>query len=162
LAEVTRSTPPRSVFEKAAVVLVVRVRERREVEELDQDGGSLQVPQFWTAARAVPWLVVKVNERRKNDPDLSRFELLIEQADRGQHPLAFEFGRLYLVLLNPSPLLGGRPATAVQIDPYTFAVPDGGFEIVKRRLVPLGRGGELEAYRGRLADDVVAEIQASK
>ena len=120
---------------------------------------SSSVFRFWTAARGVPIAVVEVNERRKGDPDLSRFELLVEQKDRGPQPIRFEFGRLYLLLLNPSPLLQGRPASAVEVDPYSLAVPDGGFEIVSRRVVPLSRGGELEPYRGRLADDVLAEIR---
>jgi hypothetical protein len=88
---------------------------------------------------------------------------MIEQHDRGQQPLRFEFGRYYLLLLNPSSTIyRGASAATVNMDWYAFAVPQAGFEIVNGRLRPLTTGGELDAYKGRLADDVIKEIRGGQ
>jgi hypothetical protein len=153
------------VFDKPAVVMIVQVLERVEIEDRTLEGESqLPWPKFWTAAKVRPYSIVRLNERKKDDPDLSRWPVvMVEQKSRGQNPLRFEFGRYYLLLLNPAQRLGrGAPGTPDPIDYYSFAVPQGGFEVRRGRLVPLSSGGELDAYSGRLADDVIKEITSVK
>jgi hypothetical protein len=147
-----------NLFDRPSIVLIARIVERREVEARTFEGQSLDPPRWWGAVQARPVLIARVNERRTGDPDLGRGEFLIEQEDRGEKPLRFEFGREYVLLLNPSPLLRGRPASTQQIDVYRLALPEGGFEIIDDRLLPLVSGGELDSYKGRAVNDVLAEI----
>lgn len=144
-----------TLFDRPAIVLIARIVERHEVEARDVDGQSLDPPRWWGAAKAHPELIVRVNERRKQDPDLARGEFLIDQSERGENPLRFEFGKEYLLLLYPSPLLRGRSASAVEIDPYALA-PGAGFAIID--LIPLVSGREVDAYKGRVVDEVLSEI----
>lgn len=160
LAQVSRSdATEKSVFDRPPVILIARIWERCEVEETDAEGGSLSPPRFWSAAKALPMRVVRVNERRKEDPDLARGAFLLEQMERGERPIRFEFGKLYLLLLKPSPVVKGRPAAEAEVDRYAFALPQGGFVIEDGSLIPLERGGELDKYAGRPIDDILSLLK---
>jgi hypothetical protein len=52
--------------------------------------------------------LVRVNERKDWEPDLADGNLIVEQKDRGEHPLNLQLGRLYVLLLKPSPDLIGN------------------------------------------------------
>ena len=151
------------VFSKAAVMLVVRIRERCEVEAGGFEGQSLNPIRTWTYTKARVLQIVHINERQEGDPDLAEGEFLLEQMQREKNPLRLEFGKRYLLLLTPSRefiLTAETPNR--RRDWYVLAVPQGGFEIAEGKLVPLVRGGELDAYDGRLVEDVIKEIQTKK
>jgi hypothetical protein len=151
-----------TVFDKPSVVLIGRIVVRYEIEATDVEGGSLIPPDFWTGMRGVPLTILKVNERRKGDPDLARGAFSIDQRDR-QRPIRMEFGKMYLLLLDPSPYLKGRPATEFELDPYVFAVRQGGFEILRNgRLRPLEKGGELDEFAGRHMDEILQIVKYPK
>jgi hypothetical protein len=106
--------------------------------------------------------IVRVNERRRTDPDLSWPRVVVDQKERREKPLEFEFGRSYLLLLNPSPtsrFYVDYETSQIGYDSYVLAVPQGGFEVVNGRLLPLVAGGDLDAYTGRDANEVIKELQ---
>jgi hypothetical protein len=162
LTEVIRAPRhPSTPLEDAPLVIVGRVRERRDIEVLPIDngdvGGSLMPPASWAAITVWPIHLVRVNEREAGDPDLSRGSAVIEQHDLSRPQIRFEFGRYYLLLLRPA--LEGPPPIARQFDRYVFSLAQGGFEIRHGRLWPLAAGGPLDAFRGRDANEVIAQFR---
>lgn len=160
LSVVSRTTVPQSPFERAPLVAVVRVAERWEVEMRDTGVKSLDPPQFWLAAHAELVAVVRVNERQPTDPDLSRGRLVVRQIRSVQESVRFEFGRLYVLLLQPISKDVIYPPLRLDDDTYEFAVPQGGFEVVNNKLQPLMSGGDLDPYTGRDANQVLAELRS--
>ena len=151
------------VCDLPSVVLLARVVERCEVEDVGFEGQSLTVPTFWTYAKAKVIRILRVNERRSDDPDLSSAMFLIEQYDRHKAPIRLEFGRTYLFLVKPSArmLAMVHPLHRSQsMDPYVPATAQVGFEVVAGTLRPLVMGGPLDHYNGWRLDDLIAEMQA--
>jgi len=162
LPEITRDGNDKTAFAKPSVVLLVKFRQRWQIEELSVDLDSLDPPTFFQAGRADVYGIVRVNERRREDPDLARMKIVVDQKDRKGHEVPpFEFGRFYLLLLNavakPFYIENTPPQTAY--DSYTLAVPQGGFEVVNGRLRVLAKGGDLDVYDGRDANEVIRELQ---
>jgi hypothetical protein len=159
LAEVTRKTSLSGPFDAPALVVVARIRERCEVEVIDEHRRSLNPPIVWPGARAEAISIVRVNERRPSDPDLTRRGgFVIEQRDIDKKLVRFAFGRIYLLLLNPSPYMSAVPSQRPS-DAYVFGPDGGGFEVVRGRLRPLVSGSALEAYAGRDANELIKELQ---
>lgn len=155
LPEVRRASGNQpTVFHRPSIVLIAQIRERRLIEKRDEHGGSLDPPRAYSAIVGETMAVVRVNERQKGDPDLGQLYFVVDQVERGERPLELQFGRLYLLLLNPWPAGRGSAAPG-KLDSYVFAVRQGGYEIRQGRLVVLERGGELDEYDGRSVDEVL-------
>jgi len=159
--EVPRQGQEATPFDAPAVVLIAQVRHNWEIEDTDQHGKSLiPKPRSYMVQRAEIITVVRLNERKKEDPDLRKGVFVINQKDRRDNVIKFKFGQPYILFLNPAP----QPAFYLDIDvskepydAYVLAALQGGFEVVDGRLRPLIGGGALDAYDGRDASAVIRE-----
>src|SRR5687768_11922841 len=80
LPVVVRKQPAgKHAFDRAAVIVIATVREKCEVLRDGTDGQALLPIRFWTYVKAMPSDVVRVNERKADDPDLNRIEFWLEQ-----------------------------------------------------------------------------------
>jgi hypothetical protein len=147
-------------FDRAVLVVRAKIWQKSQVEQTNFEGESLTPVRFWTFAKAKLLEVVRLNERASTDSDLASGQFLLEQIARKEHPIPLEFGREYLLLIKPSRDYNLQNDPSPQSAPYEFAVPQGGFEIVRDRLVPLVTGGDLDKFRGRLLSSVVQELQS--
>lgn len=156
------------VFDRPALVVTVRVHGESKEEFGDESPGSGMIatvtPSYWTYALCEVLEVLRVNERRQGDPDLDRRVVMIEQLRRRERPLPLRMGRIYVLLVTPSPnLLASwqtqQPGEPGRFPPYSMSVEQGGFEVVNGRLKVLKRGGLLDAYDGRPLADVVADMR---
>ncbi len=159
LPMVTRTRPPgANPFERAPIVVLARIWQRAEVEDGGFEGQSLNPIRYWTYVKAKLLEVVRLNERKVDDPDLGNGYLLVEQIERMEKPIPFGFGKEYLLLLAPSQDYRFEWRSPDEA-PYVLAVPQGGFEVTKGRLVPLIDGGELDQFEGKLLVDVVKNLR---
>ncbi len=157
---VTRTNPViKDPFDQGSIVVLARIWKRSEVEEGGFEGQSLNPIRFWTCVSARLWEVLRVNERKQDDPNLATGYFQIEQIARMEKPIYFRFGRQYLLFLTPSRDIRFR-ASSSEEPAYSLAAPQGGFEIVKGRLVPLIEGGPLDTFKGRLLSNVINAIRS--
>jgi hypothetical protein len=99
--------------------------------------------------------VIRINRRPSTSPGSPSRGVTIVQSGNSTF-IELTLGEGYLLLLNPAPM---SRILKIPEPVYIFA-DEAGFRMDARgRLVPLVAGGELEAYRGRLLREVVAEIQ---
>jgi hypothetical protein len=156
------------IFDRPSLIVMVRVHEESKTEFADESPGSvLNVtanPPYWTHVRAQVIEIPRVNERSAGEPDLASPHVMIEQIARKERPLPLKIGRLYVLLLTPSPKLLGSwqarlPGEPGGFPPYALSVDQGGFEIVNGKLRVLKRGGPLDKYDGHTLSDVLAEMR---
>lgn len=186
MAQKLRSDPPIDVvqrtrsadgyiFDRPSLVVLMRVQAETRTELSSDEPGSIVMVQkttpYWTYVTGVVIEPIRVNERKDWEPDLADGNLMVEQRDRGEHPMDLQLGHLYVLLLKPSPDLIGNwnPARANPDSPppYALAVPQAGFEIVNGRLRVLKKGGPLDAYDGgelsdMLQGDCRAQVRSSR
>ena len=155
------------VFDRPSLIVLVKLFEKTQVESTDSHGVSLPGAEkkapFWTYVRTQVLDVIRVNERKPEDPDLKDWYLWIEQKGRGEKPIPLEFAREYLVMLTPSPTFMAfwKPERSdlEHLPPYAFAIPQGGFEITGGTARPLVKGGPLDAYDGMPSTKLLEEIR---
>jgi hypothetical protein len=150
------------IIDRPSLIVAARVTARTEIEEdSDRPGGLTLDPKrpSWTLVRGQVFDVIRLNERSESEPDLRTGYFSVEQIDRGERPLRFELGGLYVLFLNPSPRLlknwNPKSDSVDHLPPYALAVPQGGFRLVDGKLRVLQRGGPLDRYDGRMFEDVV-------
>lgn len=160
LPEVRRATPVGggSVFDRPAIVALVSIRQRCEVAETDMEDGLSQSGRTFMSYGAVVLGIVRVNERRPQDPDLAKATLGIDLREPRHSRIRLDPGKDYLLFLDPSPLLSWFKVTAFLLPPYVLGVSQGdsrsgmGGE-------PLVAGGELDQYRDNILTSLVREIR---
>jgi hypothetical protein len=145
------------LFSKPDVVLMARVVQQCDTETSYDVVGipTRRQPVFrsFLAKNGVP---LSVNERAADDPDLSGYQFYFRALSNS---ITLTLGTTYVLLLDAVKYFPPGPE-------YTVSHPQIGFEVVHAtggdRVRPIVRGGELDAYDGRLLDDVIKEIQGKK
>ena len=146
-----------TVFERPAVIIATRIASRCE-SDLSGDRVEFVPNQSPTSFSAGLAGVLRLNGRRSMNPNplsgAAGEVTIVQSASVPQIELSL--GTDYILLLDPAPGVHDPQKSPF----YVFAVRQGGFRIDgERRLVPLLRGGELDSYTGRMASDVIEEIQ---
>jgi hypothetical protein len=164
------------VFDRSSLVVLVRIRAEIKAEVANDEPGSVttvtEKPSYVTYVRALLLDPLRINERLPNEPDLQNRVLTIEQRDRGDRPLPLKLGHLYVLLISTTPDLlrdwDPKVSQFLSVPPYTLAMAQGGFELVGgkpgpflegRRLRVLSKGGPLDAFDGRLYEDLEKELR---
>jgi hypothetical protein len=147
------------VFDKPGIVIVGLITQVCQEEQKTIEGESLIPMRLATQNKGVLSQLLRVNERQRRDPDLRDREFVVLQ---GPDAIRIDIGKLYLLLLDPDPLLSSYPRGQRGGEYYRLSTKQGGFEVVGGRLRTLRAGGELDAYNGRLLSDAIAEIQKRK
>lgn len=98
--------------------------------------------------------IIRINKRISSDPTAANLTIL-QSTDSPFVELTL--GQGYLLLLDEAPI---ARMLKMRRPLYVLAVPQGGFRIDSDgRLVPIVAGGELDAYRGRDARQLIDQIQ---
>ena len=149
--------PPKSAFERPALIVVGEVGSKCTNEEVDVEGRSYGRPRLHREIGIRIRYVARVNERSDSEPNLEsrRFSLQMKDGDE----LDLAFGKTYVLMVKFVPSVLGIPWVQGAGTPrYVLALEDAGFEIDGARARVLRRGGALAAYDGQLTSDVLAAI----
>jgi hypothetical protein len=151
---------PQTVFTRPALVVYAHVIEKCQTEERDMDGLSLRPPRILRTVNAELISVIRVNERRADQPDLSGHGFLLRMDATN---VELTFGKLYILMIDVAP--PDRPGlhSVRDLPPsYLPATTDVGFEDDGKRVHVLNRGGALSAYDGKPSDEVQRAIERGR
>lgn len=178
LPVVTRTATSQNAFDRPALIAFVRITKTMQEEPGNDEPGA----QFNTAVRsqivrsaeALVVDVLRINERKPEEPGLEQRYLTVVDENDGGIVSRFEIGQLYVLLLSTTPeiLRGWHPVVeqCPYLPPkpsYFLASPQGGYKLTTgaaydtkgRRLRVLKRGGPLDIYDGLLFDDVEKKLR---
>jgi hypothetical protein len=150
---VQRAERPKTPFDQVPLVVVAKLRERRVVEDLRDDGESYVPPKLHQEYRLLRF-AVRINKPAASDPNSDRSLAFLLERTPGV-PFNLEFGRDYVLFLKRSEdALVGPDSLPL----YTVALADVGFELGSKTVRVLRRGGPLTAYDGHPSEEVLRSI----
>lgn len=178
LPVVTRTVSAQNAFDRPALIAFVRITKTMQEEPPnDEPGAELNTVgrrRIDRSAEAQVLDVLRINERKPEEPGLEQRYLTIVDENDGDIVGRFEIGQLYVLLLSTTRelLRGWHPFVeqCLYLPPkpsYFLASPQGGYKLTTgaaydttgRRLRVLKRGGPLDVYDGVLFDDVEKKIR---
>jgi hypothetical protein len=183
LPVVPRLASSQNAFDRPGLIAFVRITETIQTERPnDEPGAELNTagrPRIDRSADASVLDVLRINERKPEEPGLEGRHLRVVDQNDGGLVRTFEIGQLYVLLLSTTPelLRHWRPfAEQCLVEQcsywpptpsYFLASPQGGYKLTTgaayhtegRRLRVLKRGGPLDIYDGLLFDDVEKKLR---
>jgi len=179
LPVVTRKAPATdNPLDRASLVVLLRVVKTSLEESPNDDPGSQYLPGRRRLSRSAEGTVVdvvRVNERRADEPTLERRSISVVQIDPRDQVQLLEVSQLYLVPLSTTEDLlrywrldAEACPIKLAIPGYVLASPQVGYQLTGgastidttgRRLRVLKRGGPLDQYDGLLFDDVAKKLK---
>jgi hypothetical protein len=178
LPVVTRTASSQNAFDRPSLIAFVRITKTMlEEPGNDEPGAQLNTAnrrQIGRSAEARVLDVLRINERKPEEPGLEQRYLTIVDDKDGDIVRTLEIGQLYVLLLSATRdlLIDWHPFVegCHYLPPkpsYVLASPQGGYKLTIgasddtkwRRLRVLKRGGPLDVYEGRLFDDVEKKLR---